>query len=93
MMNQDHLQCPVCGANFGGESRCTGCGADLSRLMEIAAKSLHLRQQARQALRRRQYSEAYRLSSRAQDLQQTSIGRRLVHTAQIMDAVRIGSRP
>jgi len=93
MMNQNHLQCPVCAVNFGGESRCTGCGADLSRLMEIAAKSLHLRQQARQALRERQYSKARQLSTRAQDLHQTSTGQKLLHTAQLMDAVRIGARP
>ncbi len=91
MMNQSHLQCPVCEANLGGESRCAGCGADLTGLMEIAVKSLQLRQQARQALRRCQYGEAYRLSTRAQDLQQTSIGRKLMHTARILDAVRIGS--
>ncbi len=93
MMNQDHLQCPVCRASFSGESHCAGCGADLSKLMEIAAKSLYLRQQARQALRRRQYSKARQLSSRAQDLHQTSIGKKLLHTAQLMDAVRIGAQP
>lgn len=89
MNKPSHLQCPVCGVNFGTESRCAGCGADLSRLMEVAAKSLHLRQQARQALRNQQYSEAHQLSLRALGLQQTPAGRTLVHTAQIMDAVRI----
>ena len=92
MSKQDHLQCPVCGADFGGESRCTGCGADLSKLMEIAAKSMHLRQQARQALRRRQYRQACRLSTQAQDLHQSSSGQKLLYAAQLMDAIRIGGR-
>jgi hypothetical protein len=89
MNKQNHLQCPACGANFGAKSRCTGCGADLSRLMDIAARSLRLRQQTRQALRRHQYSEAYQLSTQAQDLHETSVGRTLLLTAQIMNAVHI----
>lgn len=92
MNKQTHLQCPVCGVGFGAESHCTGCGADLSRLIDIAARSLHLRQQARQALRKQQYSEACQFSTQAQDLQQTSVGRTLLHTAQIMDAVHIRSK-
>ena len=92
MSKQRHLQCPVCGLSLGEESHCTGCGADLSRLLEVAARSLRLRQQACQALRRQQYSEAYQLSTRAQDLHQTPVGRTLLHTAQIMDAVHIRSK-
>jgi hypothetical protein len=92
MNKQKHLQCPVCGVNFGAETRCTGCGTDLSRLMELAARSLRLRQQAQQALRSHQYSEAYQLSTRAQDLHRTSVGQTLLHTAQIMDAVHIRSK-
>ena len=92
MNKQSHLQCPVCGVNFSGDKRCKGCNADLTRLMEVAARSLSLRQQARQALCGGQYSEAYQLSTRAQDLHRTPIGQKLVHTAKILDAVCIGSK-
>ena len=92
MSKQNHLQCPVCHTDLGGDVRCTGCGADLSKLMEIAARSLHLRQQARQALHSGRYREAYRFSAQAQKLQHTAIGQKLLHTTQLMDAIRIGGR-
>jgi hypothetical protein len=92
MMNKTHLQCPVCGAAFSGKHLCPGCGADLTQLMEIVARSLNLRRQARQALRQRQYRRACRLSTQAQHLRQTSSGQKLLYTAQLMDAIRIGGR-
>jgi hypothetical protein len=92
MSKQNHLQCPVCHTDFGDVVRCTGCGADLSKLMEIAARALHLRQQARQALRSARYGQAYKLSVQAQNLQDTALGQKLLRTTQLMDAIRIGAR-
>ena len=43
-------RCPVCRAPFRETSTCSRCGADLTRLMTLAAQSQVLRQQARQAL-------------------------------------------
>ena len=90
MNTQNHLQCPVCSTDFGGKVNCAGCGADLSKLMEIAARSLYLRQQARRALRSGQYAKAYKLSVKAQDMHATAIGQKLLRTTQLMDAIRIG---
>ena len=83
------LRCPVCQAGFRGQTRCPRCGADLSRLMWIVARATQLRQQARTALRQRQYQRACRLSDQARCLHATVTGRKLHRISQLMAAVQV----
>ena len=82
-------RCPVCKARFRGHTTCSRCGADLSRLMRVAAGAQRLRRQARQALCEGRYHEAQQLAGAAQDFHDTALGHKLLQTARVLDMVSI----
>jgi len=90
MAEDNPLCCPVCRAAFGGQTQCPGCGADLSRLMWVAARAAQLRQQARAALNQGKYQQASHLSGQALRLHATDRGRRLLEVSRVLAAVRVG---
>jgi hypothetical protein len=69
--------CPVCGARFRGAVTCSRCGADLTALMQLTAQAYHLRQGAREALRRDDTTAAANLAEQAQHWHNTPQGRSL----------------
>jgi predicted amidophosphoribosyltransferase len=68
----DH--CPVCQARFRGARACSRCGADLERLMRMAAEAWRLRQAARAALDCGDVERALTLASEAQRVRHTPRG-------------------
>jgi len=82
-------QCPVCKASFRAKHRCSRCGADLSRVMLVVARSCQLRRQAGQALREARYRTAYELASRAQNLHHTPLGQKVMLVARVLDMVSV----
>ncbi len=88
----DDLRCPVCKASFRGETTCSRCGADLSRLMHLVAQAYHLRTRARQALMQRHYQGAHVLAQQAEALHSTPMGRKLCLTAGAMGMIVVNSR-
>ena len=93
MGGRDALRCPVCKAGFRNELECPRCGADLSALMAIAAEAYQLRSMARSALCSQQYDAARRLAEKAQRLQDTHMGRRMVLAARGLSMVRVDRKP
>jgi predicted amidophosphoribosyltransferase len=83
------FDCPVCKADFRYETRCSRCGTDLSKLMQLIAHSHQLRSKARTALLERRYADAARFAGEAQRLHSTSIGRKMVIAAQALSMVRV----
>ena len=83
------FHCPVCKAGFRGERECPRCGSDLSSLMAIAAEAYRFRRMARQALCSRRYDAALRSAEKAQSLQETELGRRMVVVARALSMVRV----
>jgi predicted amidophosphoribosyltransferase len=83
------LHCPVCKARFRGQRMCPRCGADLSRLMLVAACAQRLRHRARQALCEGRYAEAQALADRAQTLQRTVHGYEIAQMARLLDMVSV----
>ncbi len=81
--------CPVCKARFRGHQTCSRCGADLSRLMLVAAYAHRLRRQARQALCEGRYHDAQELADEAQNLQHTPLGRKIGQLARLLDMVSV----
>jgi len=77
MTAEESLKCPVCQAGFRRERRCPRCGADLSPLMVLAARSYLLRQASREALRGGDARRAHELALQAQAVCDTPRGRRL----------------
>ena len=71
-------RCPVCQARFRGVPVCSRCGADLSRLMLIAAEAWRLREAARGAIVAGEFGRAFELAGRAQEAQSTPAGEALV---------------
>lgn len=71
------LACPVCRARFRGEILCPRCGADLSPLMRLAARSWHARQEARRCLAAGATEQARHRIEIAQRLHATRAGRQL----------------
>ena len=71
------LACPVCRARFRGEPICPRCGADLSPLMRLAARSWHARQETRRLLSTGATEQARDRIELAQQLHATPAGRRL----------------
>ncbi len=67
-------RCPVCQARFRGAAVCSRCGADLARVMRIAAEAWRLREAARQALMAGEFGLAFQLAGRAQGAQATPAG-------------------
>jgi len=82
-------QCPVCRARFRGQTACPRCGADLSRLMFVAACAQRLRRRARQALCEGHYRAALELAAEAQNLHCTPRGHKLAQIARLLDMVSI----
>jgi phage shock protein A len=70
-------RCPVCQARFRGASICSRCGADLSRLMRLAAEAWRLREAARTALQAGEFGLCCELATRAQEMQSTRAGEAL----------------
>lgn len=77
MTGAESLRCPVCRAGFRDIARCSRCGADLTRLMRLAASAWRLRESARGALREGDFTAARDLAFQAQRLHATSAGRSL----------------
>ncbi len=69
--------CPVCRARFRGASECSRCGADLSRVMTLAASAWRLRQSARRAMAEGEFAKSRELVADAQAICYTPAGRRL----------------
>jgi hypothetical protein len=69
--------CPVCRARFRGASECSRCGADLTRVMTLAASAWRMRQAARQALAAGEFARTRDLASRAQQICYTTGGGKL----------------
>ena len=67
-------QCPVCSARFRGASICSRCGADLGRLMFLAAEAWRLRVAARMAIGAGEFGRGFELAAQAQDTQGTVAG-------------------
>ena len=89
----DEVVCPVCRASFRGRSICSRCGADLTRLMAVAARAFVLRQRARFALWGGQVGTARDLADQAQVLHRTGQGKRLLAVTRILEAVATRSDP
>jgi predicted amidophosphoribosyltransferase len=89
MSPYSHLGCPVCKARFRGDPTCPRCGADLSRIMLVAARARRLRGQARQALCEGRYHDAHRLAATAQDLHRTPLGHEIMQMARLLDMVSV----
>jgi predicted amidophosphoribosyltransferase len=77
MEDLQDLRCPVCGARFRSTRHCSRCGVDLSPLMALCAAAWQTRESARQAILEGEFGTAFRLASKAQDVQDTPTGRRL----------------
>jgi hypothetical protein len=69
--------CPVCQARFRGSAECSRCGADLTRIMGLAAGAWHLREAARQAIAEGEAARAHSLAAQAQEICWTTTGRDL----------------
>ncbi len=87
------LHCPVCKAGFRGERKCPRCGSDLSSLMAVAVDAYRFRCMARQALCSGDYDAALRSAEKAQSLQETESGRRMVIVARALSMVRVDREP
>ncbi len=70
-------KCPVCQARFRGVSICPRCGADLGRLMRLAAEAWRLREAARTALAAGEFGLCVDLATKAEEAQRTSAGEAL----------------
>ena len=69
--------CPVCLARFRGTRECSRCGADLTIVMKLAARAWHLREAARESIRRDDPIVARALATEAQEICSTPTGRRI----------------
>ena len=83
------LGCPVCKARFRGQAKCPRCGADLSRIMFVAACAQRLRGQARQALCEGRYHDAHEFAGEAQNLHRTPLGHKIIQIARLLDMVTV----
>lgn len=77
MTREEPLRCPVCRAPFRQQRSCSRCGADLSRLMTLAAKAFTLRQFSRTALHHSDFAQSHKLAAAAQKIHPTLGGHRL----------------
>ena len=71
-------RCPVCMARFRGAAVCSRCGADLARLMLLAAQAWRLREAARGAIVAGDFERAFKLAGSAQEMQATPAGEALL---------------
>jgi len=72
------LRCPVCRAKFRGTRQCSRCGADLTGIMILVARSQRYRENARKSLYALNFGKAHKLAAAAQKEQTTEMGRRLL---------------
>ncbi len=77
--------CPVCKARFRGATVCSRCGADLSKLMLLAAHAHALRHSARQSLRQGDCPAALAFVRTAQQLHATAEGHLLLLVISAID--------
>jgi hypothetical protein len=77
MTQKEQLHCPVCRAQFRQQRSCFRCGADLSRLMSLAAKAFILRKFSRKALHKCDFEHSHQLAIAAQKTHPTLTGHRL----------------
>ena len=83
------VRCPVCKARFRGQRQCSRCGADLSRLMLVVGRAYALRRQAKRALLEARYGAACELAGKAQSLQHTALGQRILVVARTLDMISV----
>ena len=69
--------CPVCQARFRSSTECSRCGADLGRIMGLAAGAWRMREAARQAIAEGEAARARALAAQAQEICWTTVGRDL----------------
>jgi predicted amidophosphoribosyltransferase len=79
-------QCPVCQARFRGAAICSRCGADLGRLMRLAAQGWWLREAARAALSAGELGRVLELAAKAQEAQGTPAGEALLRVGYWLEA-------
>ena len=79
-------RCPVCQARFRGAGICSRCGADLGRLMVLAAQAWWLREAARRAVEAADFERASALATSAQQAQSTEAGEVLRRLSQWLAA-------
>jgi predicted amidophosphoribosyltransferase len=83
-------RCPACQARFRGARFCSRCGADLGRLMFLAAKAWRLREAARGALVARDFGPAFELAERAEEAQSTGAGKALLRVSEWLESAGPG---
>ena len=71
------LSCPVCSAGFRGRTTCSRCGADLTPLMRLVARSFVARRETRALIADGAHEAAADHIRLAQRLHATPAGRRL----------------
>jgi hypothetical protein len=81
------LSCPVCRARFRGTATCSRCGADLARLMRLAAGAWRLRRRSRAALLEGDWNAASAAASASRRLHDTGPARRLEALARTLGGV------
>jgi len=81
-------RCPVCQARFRGAAVCSRCGADLARLMRIAAEAWSLREAARRAILAGEFGLAFKLAGSAQGTQATPAGEALLKLGAWLQGLR-----
>lgn len=79
-------QCPVCQARFRGAVVCSRCGADLGRLMRLAARAWWLREAARAAVATGDFERVLELAAKAQEAQGTPAGEALLRMGWWLEA-------
>jgi predicted amidophosphoribosyltransferase len=79
-------QCPVCQARFRGAAVCSRCGADLGRLMRLAAQAWWLREAARGAIAAGDFGRVLELAAKAQEVQGTPAGEALLRMGYWLEA-------
>lgn len=79
-------QCPVCQARFRGVSICPRCGADLGRVMLLAAQAWRLRETARTAMAAGDFARGLELAAKAQETQGTRTGEALIKIGKWLQA-------
>ena len=85
-------RCPVCQARFRGAGICSRCGADLGRLMVLAAEAWLLREAARRAVAAADFERASALAASAQQTQSTQAGEVLRRLGEWLAADRYSHR-
>jgi predicted amidophosphoribosyltransferase len=78
--------CPVCQARFRGTSTCSRCGADLGRLMLLAAQAWRLRETARMAIAAGDFGRGFELAAKAQEALGTRAGEALCRISEWLEA-------